>query len=424
MTDSLNFLTDTEVRQVAEKFGTPTYVYDEASLRARAREALAFPNAFGLTVRFAMKALPNASVLRLFWQEGLHIDASSGWECRRAIAAGIEPQRISLSTQELPADIADLLATGIEINLCSLSQIERVGSALPGARVGIRFNPGMGSGSTGKTNVGGPSSSFGVWHELMGEVLELTRRYQLKVVRIHTHIGSGSDPEVWSRVVGLTLGIVRHFPDVDTVNLGGGYKVARMSGEKATDLQVIGQPVKAAFEALAGETGRRLKLEIEPGTFLVAKAGSLVAKVQDRVSTGARGYTFLKLDCGMTEVLRPSLYAAQHPVVVVPREEDRRDGTEDVVVVGHCCESGDLLTPSTASAEELGPRRVRAARIGDFCVIEAVGAYCSAMSTKNYNSFPEAAEVLKGADGAFHLIRRRQRLEQITVNESIPDFLK
>lgn len=91
-----------------------------------------------------------------------------------------------------------------------------------------------------------------------------------------------------------------------------------MSGEQTTDLQAIGAPVKGNFEAFKKETGRELKLEIEPGTFLVANAGSLVCTVQDVVSTGSTGYEFIKLDAGMTELLRPSLYGALHPLVVVP----------------------------------------------------------------------------------------------------------
>ncbi len=423
MTDQLRNFTAGEVESVADTFGTPVFVYDEATLTANAQAALAFPNAYGLTVRFAMKALPNAAVLRLFQRQGLHIDASSGWECRRALLAGLEPASISLSTQELPDDFAELLGAGVECNVCSLRQLESVGEAMPGARIGIRFNPGMGSGSTGKTNVGGPASSFGIWHEQAPQVVELAQRYQLKVVRIHSHIGSGSDPDVWSRVVGLTLALVRFFPEVGAVNLGGGFKVARMDYEKTTDLQLIGQPVRQAFEALAEETGRKLKLEIEPGTYLVANAGSLVTRVQDKVATGQNGYTFLKLDCGMTEVLRPSLYAAQHPLVVVPKGR-LETATERVVVVGHCCESGDLLSPAVGNAEELGPRELIRAEIGDLCVVEGVGAYCASMSAKNYNSFPEAAEVLRGADGEFRLIRRRQSLEQILANEVLPEYLQ
>lgn len=105
----------------------------------------------------------------------------------------------------------------------------------------------------------------------------------------------------------MSLNLVGEFPDVEILNLGGGYKVGRMSYEKSTDLQVVGAPVKAAFERFAQETGRKIKLEIEPGTFLMANCGVLLSTIQDIVNTGKDGYTFLKLDSGMTDVLRPSL---------------------------------------------------------------------------------------------------------------------
>ena len=130
------------------------------------------------------------------------------------------------------------------------------------------------------------------------------------MVRIHTHIGSGSDPEVWQEVTNDSIDLVRHFPDVTVLNLGGGYKVGRMSYEQSTDLQVVGEPVKRLFADFAKETGRELKLEIEPGTYLTANSGTLLSRVQDMTTTGADGHTFLKLDSGMTEVLRPSLYGA------------------------------------------------------------------------------------------------------------------
>ena len=114
----------------------------------------------------------------------------------------------------------------------------------PGREVGLRFNPGRGSGGGAKTNVGGPAASFGIWHELKDQVKELVEKYDLKVMRIHTHIGSGSDPKVWQEVATASLNLVREFPGVQVLNLGGGYKVGRMSYEQSTDLQVVGQPVK------------------------------------------------------------------------------------------------------------------------------------------------------------------------------------
>lgn len=132
------------------------------------------------------------------------------------------------------------------------------------------------------------------------------------------HVGSGSDPAVWLKTSTMSIDLCREFPSVSVLNLGGGYKVGRMAYEKSTDLQVVGTPVKKAFEDFAAETGRELKLEIEPGTFLLANSCAIVCSVQDIVETGGEdGHTFIKLDAGMTEVLRPSLYAAQHPLVTV-----------------------------------------------------------------------------------------------------------
>ena len=385
---------------------------------ATPRPASRFPNAFGLTVRFAMKACPNASVLQLFESLGLHFDASSGWEAERALRAGIAPEKISLATQEMPENFSDLHQRGVLFTACSLQQLDRFGRQFPGAKIGLRLNPGLGSGHSGKTNVGGPGSSFGIWHEWLSHVHQVIAAHELRVVKIHTHIGSGTDPAVWERVAKMTLRLAREFPAVETVNLGGGFKVGRVAGEKTTDLQKVGKTVKKLFHEHASETGTKLRLEIEPGTYLVAQAGALVTTVQDLVSTGANGYEFLKLDAGMTEILRPSLYGSQHAIVVVPTGgPPKKKENKKYLVVGHCCESGDLLTPAPGQAETLAPRLLARAEIGDLCVIEGAGAYCAGMSAKNYNSFPEAPEVMLEQNGKLRLIRKRQSLEQIVQNE-------
>ena len=410
-----SFLDGATAGSIAASFGTPVYVYDSETLEANAQAALDFPNAYGLTVRYAMKAAPNRAILKQFCAAGLQIDASSGHEARRAMAAGFPAGAISLSSQELPEDFDQLHRQGVAINACSLHQLERFGAAFPGGEIGLRFNPGAGSGGNNRTNVGGPSSSFGIWHAWIEQVKEMVDRFGLKVVRIHTHIGSGSDPAVWQTIAGMSLDLVRQFESVHTLNLGGGYKVARMEDEVGTDLQACGAPVAEKFREFAAETGREIKLEIEPGTFLLANACSLLAKVQDRVSTGSEGYEFIKLDTGMTEILRPSLYGAQHPIRIVQQEP--RAGQRAYVVAGHCCESGDILTPAPGDPELLAPRLLPLTEIGDLCLIDGVGAYCSAMSTKHYNSYPEAAEVLLDGDRQPHLIRRREDPEALWANE-------
>jgi diaminopimelate decarboxylase len=195
-----------------------------------------------------------------------------------------------------------------------------------------------------------------------------------------------------------------------------------MAGETSTDLKRIGLHVQEAFQAFGSEHGRRLRLEVEPGTFLVANAGVMICSVIDCVDTGKDGYDFLKADAGMTEVLRISLYGAQHPIVAVPAHPGTRR-LREYLIAGHCCESGDVLTPAPGDPEGLRPRLLAEARTDDLLAVGGSGAYCSSMTSKNYNSFPEAAEVLQASDGTLHLIRKRQTLEQITVNEVMPDFL-
>ncbi|MCC5850691.1 MAG: diaminopimelate decarboxylase [Verrucomicrobia bacterium] len=412
--ETLRFLTPEIARDIAARHGTPVYVYDEATLLKRAGECLTFPNAFGLTVRYAMKACPNRRILRLFHELGLHIDASSGHEVERAIAAGIPPDHISLSAQELPLNLGALLDQGVLLNATSLEQIKTAGTLRRGAAIGLRFNPGLGSGGTNRTNVGGPASSFGIWHEHADEARKLLESYHLKCVRIHTHIGSGGDPAVWQRVAGLSLALVERFEDVVALDLGGGFKVARMKTETGTDLRNAGAPVKAALEAFAAKTGRKIHLEIEPGTYLVANAGCLLSTVQDIVDTGKDGYLFYRLDTGMTDVLRPSLYGAQHPLVVIPHTPRTQPGpVREVIVVGHCCESGDILTPAPGDPEALSPRPLEQAEIGDLLAIEGVGAYCAAMCTRNYNSFPASPEVLLSVNRNPVLIRKRQPVDDI-----------
>ena len=383
------------------------------------RRFLGFPNAYGLTARFAMKSSPNKSILQLFDSLGLHIDASSGHEVKRAIHAGIEPSKISLSAQEIPEDLDALLDLGIQFNACSLKQLETFGKIKQGGKVGVRFNPGSGSGGNNRTNVGGVSSSFGIWHGLVDEVKALCAQYDLEVVRIHTHIGSGSDPDVWLKVALMNFQLVEQFESVSILNLGGGYKVGRMPDETSTDLQVIGKPVREAFEAFAKKTGREIHCEIEPGTFLMANAGGLLAEVHDLVNTGKEGYHFIKLNTGMTELLRPSIYGAQHPIEIFKQKtsDNREKNHQEYVVVGHCCESGDILTPAPGDPELLATRNFSDVQIGDLVLIGGTGAYASAMTPKHYNSYPEAAEVLIQSNGQARLIRKRQSLESIWENE-------
>ena len=393
-------------------------MYDEGQLRRMAEEVTSVKAPFGFTPRFAMKALPNRTVLRLFHSLGLQFDVSSGYEIERALLYGIPPAHLCLSSQELPKS-PHLLRGGVHFNACSLHQLDWFGEHFPGEEVGVRINPGVGSGGHVKTNVAGQSSAFGIWAGCCDEAKEVALKHQLKIVRVHTHIGSGTDPAVWEQVAEDSSRLLSIFTDAHTLNLGGGFKVDRMTGH-SSDLQQVGKLVGAKLVSYAEQTGRQIRLELEPGTHLAALAGVLLTTVMDKVHThlpDGSGNIFLKLDAGMTEILRPTMYNAAHPFQLVPQGTGREGLPEiNVSIVGHCCESGDLISLRD-EAGSLVPTTLPATEIGDLLLVGGAGAYCSSMSAKNYNSFPEAPEVLLRCSGEAVLLRAKQTIQQMVQNE-------
>jgi diaminopimelate decarboxylase len=424
--EQLKFLTEDEVRRVAAEFGTPAYVYDEATIERNARYMATLPNAFGLVVRYSLKACPTGAIIRLFDRLGLSFDASSIWEVRRAVHAGVPASKILLTAQEarFGDGLDDLLAAGLEFDAGSLRQLDAYGRARPGGRVSIRLNPGFGSGLVRRLTSGGPTSSFGIWHEDLPAAGELVRKHGLRLTRLHSHIGSGHDPEILVRAARTLLSLVPDFPDVETINLGGGYRVKALADEVEWDHGEWAEAVADEIRQVAAETGRELRLELEPGTFLMANSGSIVARVIDATSTGPDGYTFVKIDAGLTEIIRPSYYGAPHPLVSVPADGPAPEEAETYCVAGHCCIAGDVLTTERGDVERLAPVVLARTEPGDYLVIERGGGYCASMALKNFNSYPEAPEVLRRKNGAFDLIRAGQTFEQLIANERLPADLE
>ena len=422
--ESLRFLTPEQVRTIREQFGTPVFVYDELSLERQAKFMLSFPNAFGLTVYYSIKGGASGAIIRLFDRLGLHFDASSIYEAMRAMAVGVAPAKILLTAQEVPPDFAKYVERGMEFNACSLRQLELYGQQFSGREVSIRFNPGTGTGFINRLTSGGPRSSFGIWHDYLDDVRALVEKYRLKVKRVHHHVGSGHDPEAWLRIAADTLNLARTFGPVSIINLGGGYRVKALQTEHEVDYRDIGERLRRLFEDYALETGTEPRLEIEPGTFLVANCGSLVTTAIDVISTGENGFDFIKLDAGLTEVIRPGFYGSLHPLVSIPAAGELRTTAKKYLVTGHTCIAGDTLTVAVRDPETSVPQLLAETEAGDLFVVERAGGYCSSMNMKNFNSFPEAPEVLRRKDGSFELIRKRQTLDQMTQNEVLPKDLQ
>ena len=416
---NFTFLNKEIISKLNEQHRTPFYVYSQKVIEKQCQAILAIPAPFGLTARYAIKANPNTAILKVIENTGFHFDASSEYEVIRCLKAGIAADKIQLTSQEMSSEHLELIIKeGVRFNACSLEQLKRYAAKAPkGSEISIRINPGLGSGSSRKTNVGGPSSSFGIWFEQVDEVKQLASDCGLRITRLHSHIGSGADPAVWERAASLTLAVARQLPEVTVLNLGGGFKVARHSDEVSTSIEAVGQTVADVLKKEAEETGRKYHLELEPGTFLIANAGSLVCSVDDITSTGDEGYTFLKINAGMDMLTRPALYASHHPCLPVSDSSEK----VDYVITGHCCESGDLF--SVSADDTLEPRLLPKTKIGETVIIEGAGAYCASMSLKNYNSFPQVAELILDKDDQAHIIRKREEMEQILANEVLPSYL-
>lgn len=414
--EKLRFLNSKQATQIAKNFGTPVYVYSQKLLVEQAKRALLFPAPYGLTIRYAMKANSNRAILETFNQQGLHIDASSAFEVERALLAGFNPEKIMLTTQQSPTNLKQLVDKGIIFNAGSLRQLEEYGKLFPNTSISIRVNTGLGEGMNNRLKTGGPSASFGIWHEHIVAAKKLANKYSLRIIRVHNHVGTGGDPRLWKQVAIVGLKPISQLPDVEAFNMGGGFSVAYRDDDIGADMQQIGKAVSKEISQFAKDTGRKLKLEIEPGRYLVAAAGTLLSRIHDITSTGEVGYEFIKLDTGMTEIIRPAMYGSYHPIVVVG---SRTKSRSKYVVVGHCCETSDTLTTAYRDPEAIQPRLLQTAKIGDLVAIEMTGAYCSTMSALNYHSFPQSPEVMLMTNGKIILTRRRQTLQEILMLENV-----
>ena len=418
------------VQRAAEQYGTPFYLYDEQTIADKCGALTSMPNAYGLTVRYAMKANSTKAILKAVKSRGLAIDASSVNEARRALIAGYGCADIILTTQEAPRgddmrDLRDMMKRGLIYNVCSLLQLRNIGefAAQNGIALALRVHPGVGTGESASRNTGDKYSCFGIHLDDVGGAMAYAGGVGAVIKHVHTHIGSGGDPEIWRKNIDLVLNIIGDsFPDAAIAGFGGGLREARMPDESAADTDDLGLYAKKAVEAFYKKTGRKLVTEIEPGTYVMANAGYIVTTVADKKKTGDDGFEFLVLDGGMELNARPLLYGSRHPFYVVSRGGEllssEFDGAErgyQAVPVGRCCESGDAQSLDASGLSV--PRGMAEPEAGDYFVIGGAGAYCSAMAPMNYNSHFQAPEILYTCDGRLELIRSRQTLEQIIINE-------
>jgi diaminopimelate decarboxylase len=408
------------VADLAQRFGTPCYVYDAAKIVERISDLQRFD-----VIRFAQKACSNIAILDLVRRQGVVVDAVSAGEVRRALAAGYtvggQHPQIVYTADIFDRESLDLVVElGIPVNCGSPDMIDQLGERAPGSEITLRINPGFGHGHSQKTNTGGEQSKHGIWHEQLDDCLRRADRHGLMVTGLHMHIGSGTDLAHLSQVCGALEQAAKTVGrSLTTISAGGGLPTPYRSDQTYVDLERYFQLWDATRKRLESEFGHRISLEIEPGRYLVAESGYLVTEIRAVKQMGSN--TFYLLDAGFNNLARPILYGAYHPMSVCPAASGAGGGEaarphQDVVVGGPLCESGDIFTQ-----EEGGfvcRRSLPVATVGDFLVIERAGAYGFVMAS-NYNTKPLAAEVLIDG-GQPHLIRARQTFDDMVRGECIP----
>lgn len=398
--DQKHFLSDEDARDIfRNSSGEAVYVLSRSVLQQSAKEFVdamaSLP--YGGGVKYAVKANPHPELVKTITQNGVGIDASSYYEAKLALDCGVLGSKISLTSQELPPNdkvFREIIEKGVDFNATSLHQLEEYVRLFPGKDVGVRVNPGMGSGLNNRLTTGGVNASFGIWYQYIPEIKQLCKDSGTTIARLHTHIGSGTDPMEWISTLETTLDIAEQLPDANCVSIGGGFKAKYMPDEHDADMISIAKVLSKEVERFKDLTGREISLEIEPGRLMVVHAGIIISQIIDKTDTGENGHRFLRVNTGMTEILRPAMYGAQHELRVVASREDKPLGrAQRFVVAGHCCESSDCITTVKGDPEEVEPRLLNEPEIGDVLIINDTGGYCYGMSAVGYNGYPAAKVV-------------------------------
>ena len=392
-------LSNEQLMACAREFGTPLYVYHAEKIKSQYEK---LSNAFqGADVLFfyACKALTNINILRYIRELGANIDCSSINEVRLAKHAGFTPEQILYTSNGIAfSEIEQAKEEGVHINIDSLSNLEKFGKKFGHSYpVGIRLRPNIMAGGNIKISTGHDKSKFGIPVEHIEQLLQLVEKHNLFIRDLHIHTGSDIyDVDVFVKGIEVLFELIPKFRELESIDLGGGFKVPYREGDPETDINELAKKVKEAFANHPNPGGRPLQIWFEPGKYLVSEAGSLLTTVN--VIKESNGTTFAGLDTGFNHLIRPMFYDAYHRIRNISNPEGP---VKNYTVVGNICETDTFAWD----------RPLPEVREGDILVFSNAGAYGFEMSS-NYNSRFRPAEIMV-KDGKPQLIRQRDTLEDL-----------
>lgn len=392
-------LTGEQLLQAAREFGTPLYVYHAEKIKEQFQK---LTTAFaGLDTQFfyASKALTNINILRYIKQIGCNVDCSSINEVKLALHAGIEPRRILYTSNGIDFnEIEEAVASGVHLNIDSLSNLEKFGKKYGHSYpVGIRIRPNIMAGGNLKISTGHDTSKFGIPVQQLPAIIEIVHANNLFIRTLHIHTGSDiKEASIFVKGIEVLFELIPHFPELEVIDLGGGFKVPYQPGEKETDVNLLAQKIKETFDNHPLVNNKKFQLWFEPGKFLVSECGYLLATVTVLKDTGP--IVFAAVNSGLNHLVRPMMYDAYHTITNI----SNTSGEEKVYTI-----TGNICETDTFGADRL----VHTIREGDILAIHNAGAYGFEMAS-NYNSRYKPAEVLFLGDKPL-LIRKRDEFDDL-----------
>src|SRR3989344_2730590 len=350
---------------LAKKFGTPLYVYEADVIRQR--------------------------YLKLILHLGAKIETVSRGEITSALKVGFKSKDILYTSSSVTEEeMVFVIKNNIKVNLDSLSQIELYGKLNPNGKIGIRINQGIGAGHHSHVITGGVMSKFGIPLEHLSQAKKLAKKYKLQIVSLHQHIGSNVlDSKILLKAFDKLLETAKDFSELESLDFGGGLGIPYLPKDKNLNLKLLGQEMTRKMNNFSKIYGRELNMILEPGRFLVAEAGTLLANVTEIKTNPKR--TFVGINTGFNHLLRPAMYGSHHEII---NANKIKGAIIKVDVAGNICESGDVFGRD---------RKISKPKVGDVLAIKNSGAYGYVMASR-YNSRELPREILIGKNGILRSI--------------------
>ncbi len=389
-----------------KEYGSPLFVTDAENIRKKADYLTKSFSRFNTKIFYAIKANFNPHLVRVIKKAGIYgIDTVSPHEVRLALDLGYRPDQI-IFTPSNPsnAELKFVGKAGVLPNLGAVSEIERFGKLFPGSEVSIRICPEVGAGEFDKIITGPEMTKFGIMEEEIPVVKNICEKYNLKMVGIHSHIGSGFYTTHEFKVsVFSVCDIAKKFDHIRFIDFGGGFGVNYKIGESSIDISNFAEAIEPIIRDFEATNGREIEVRIEPGKFLVSSSTALLMTVTTiKQKSGA---TFVGCDAGFSNYIRPAMYGAFQDFINL---SNPKGPTQRVSIAGNVCETCDLFNEGIDLPE---------VREGDVLAMVVAGAYGMSMSS-NYNLREMLPEVMVDG-GSVRCIRKRQSFEQMMENFDI-----